>query len=325
MKLSVVITTYSRPDDLADCLRSLDRQFDPPTEVIVVDDGDVDETETHLKQAGIHDMTIERIHHLEGEDKGLPAARNRGIDAAAGDVVCFVDDDVILPPNWTRELKQTYAEFPEAVGVGGYVLNYNPPDINKANVDSFGYRLLQGFRKAFFYTRIGKVSPVGILYAPHVFMTSSPCRVGTLQGCNMSFRAAVFDEQSFDEWYGRSGSSAAEELDFSVRVARYEGDLVYNPRLVALHKRTIGEAAARSGSPNYGNVTNLTYFSLKRPDSGLMSLVLLILAISVYTAIKLDPRYLAAVKKGIDQYKQHGQQNMDGEKVANKGPDEYEQ
>ncbi|NHN46552.1 glycosyltransferase family 2 protein [Halostella sp. JP-L12] len=299
MNLSVVITTYDRQDDLVECLRSLSSQFDPPEEVIVVDDGDVDTTQQRLSNED-----LESVELVSGKGTGLPAARNAGIEAATGDVVAFVDDDVILPSNWTQELRRTYERFPEAAGVGGYVLNYSPDGINKANVESFRYRLLQGIRMAFLHDKVGEVSPIGILWAPHVFMTSTIRFVDTLQGCNMSFRAEVFESTRFDEWYGSTGSSACEELDFCTRLSANGHQLIYNPRMVAVHKRSIdGLNDERSGEPNYGNMANLTYFILSHPNMGLLNLLLFVSAVSVYTAISVDTGYLGAVKDGILAYR----------------------
>lgn len=295
MNLSIVVTTYDRQDDLADCLMSIDRQFDPPSEVVVVDDGDVEATRDRIESAG-----VDNVEHIEGESEGLPAARNAGIEAAAGDVVAFVDDDVILPPNWSRELRRTYERFPDIAGVGGYVLNYNPPEINKANVDSFGYRVLQGVRMALLYGEVGNVSPVGILWAPHVFMTSDVRYVDALQGCNMAFREDVLEEFQFDEWYGTAGSSACEELDFCARVSNDGNDLVYNPRLVALHKRSLDAGDdMRSGDPNYGNTTNLTHFIMTHPNTGPANATMFVLAMLVYALAKRDLGHLEAVKEGV--------------------------
>jgi GT2 family glycosyltransferase len=299
MNLSIVVTTYDRQDDLIECIQSIDRQFEPPEEIIVVADGDISTTRNRLEAAG-----FESVDCIAGKNEGLPAARNAGAAAATGDVIAFVDDDVVLPPNWSRELRWTYEQFPEAVGVGGYVLNYNPSGINKANVDSFGYRLLQGLRKTFLHRKVGHVSPIGILWAPHVFMTSDLRRVDSLQGCNMSFKSDVFDSYYFDEWYGTSGSAACEELDFCVRLSRNGNSLIYNPRMVTLHKRSLsGDTDTRAVEPNYGNMTNLTYFILNNTKMGLSNIVLFTAVMLLYAIIKRELGYLTAIQNGILAYR----------------------
>jgi len=302
MKLSVVVPTYDRTEDLVDCLRSLRSQFDPPDEVVIVDDGDTTTTRRRLREAGLTEAT-----HISGKGASLPASRNAGVEVATGDVVCFVDDDVVLPPNWSRQLKRTYERFPGASGVGGYVLNYNPPDINKANMNTLGYRLLSGLRLVLFYDRVGTISPLGILYAPHVLMTADCRRVDALQGCNMSFRAEVFEDHRFDEWYGTAGSSACEELDFCARVSDSGHSLVYDPRLVALHKRSTGDTEAKEErtDPNHASIVNLTRFVLAHPRMGVPNVVLLAVAVAVYSVLTRDPGYLGAVKDGIGAYRRN--------------------
>lgn len=298
MNISVIIATYDRPNDLADCVQSLENQFDPPSEIIVIDDGQYDQTEKKL-----HAEDTENIVHLEGPRDGLANARNMGIERANSEIIAFVDDDVILPPNWTRELKRGYEEFPEAAGIGGHVLNYHPGEINKAHIDSFGYRLLQGFRQSFLQHKVGKVSPVGILWAPHTLITDRPRRVDVLQGCNMSFRSEVAKAHAFDDWYGTSGSAAAEEIDYGARVSADGQTIIHHPRVVAIHRRTLnGEPSGRSGDPNYGNITNLSYFLLNHPEKSVGNVLLLAFFIGVYSLLKRDPGYFRGLITGVSEF-----------------------
>lgn len=298
MNISVVIPTYDRSNELIDCIHSLETQSDPPSEIIVINDGAYDQIAKELRTAG-----LDRIIHIEGPANGLAAARNAGIERANCEIVAFIDDDVILPPNWTQELKRAYEDYPEAAGIGGYVLNYNPQGINKANVNSFGYRLLQAFRQVFFYSRVGKISPVGILWAPHTLITGGPRSVDVLQGCNMSFRSSVLEKESFDEWYGTSGSAAAEEIDYGARLSADGRTLIYDPRIVVIHKRTIeSDDGGRSGDPNYGNMTNLTYFLLKHPEKSVWNVLLLAIFIGIYSLAKGDTGYFRGVIKGVIEF-----------------------
>ena len=96
MKLSVVVPTFEKPrllertlDNLAAQGRALHAEF----EVVVVDDGSRDETpEILLGQQERLPLVIERPPQNEGRAR----ARNRGWRAATGDVVLFLDDDILL-------------------------------------------------------------------------------------------------------------------------------------------------------------------------------------------------------------------------------------
>ena len=93
---SVVIPTYNRAGVLADAVQSALTQTLAPHEVIVVDDGSTDHTETLLQRyAG-------RVAYVRQSNAGPAAARNRGIETASGQYVSFLDSDDAWAP-WTLE------------------------------------------------------------------------------------------------------------------------------------------------------------------------------------------------------------------------------
>ena len=100
MFVSVVIPTYNRRPILEKCLLSLEQQQTCGTpveryEVVVVDDGSTDGTPTWLRQNTdrfAHVRLIEQVH-------GGPAeGRNRGVEHARGDVIVFIDSDLVVTP-----------------------------------------------------------------------------------------------------------------------------------------------------------------------------------------------------------------------------------
>lgn len=97
MFVSVVIPTYNRRPILEKCLRALELQTPCPQlnsyEVIVVDDGSTDGTPEWLREAS------ERFPHvrlIEQSHGGPAEGRNRGVDHAAGDVIIFIDSDLVV-------------------------------------------------------------------------------------------------------------------------------------------------------------------------------------------------------------------------------------
>jgi len=87
---SVIIPTYNRADLLARCLKSLTEQTYKDFEVIVCDDGSTDNSKE------ITDKYLDKlnIQYLWDVNWGGPARpRNRGISAAKGDWICFLDSD----------------------------------------------------------------------------------------------------------------------------------------------------------------------------------------------------------------------------------------
>ena len=97
MFVSVVIPTYNRRPILEKCLLALERQQACPEidryEVVVVDDGSTDGTPDWLRGAA------ERFPHvrlIEQSHGGAAEGRNRGVDHAHGDVIVFIDSDLVV-------------------------------------------------------------------------------------------------------------------------------------------------------------------------------------------------------------------------------------
>ena len=95
MRLSAVVVTYNWPQALQLVLRSLARQRVLPDEVIVTDDGSRADTRERL--AAMAPTFPTRLVHLWQPDDGarMSRARNRGIAAARGDYIVFLDGDML--------------------------------------------------------------------------------------------------------------------------------------------------------------------------------------------------------------------------------------
>lgn len=93
MRLSIVIPVYNVERYLLRCLDSVLFQTLRDIEVVCVDDGSTDSSPSILGKYQSGDSRVRIIHQ---EHAGQGAARNRGIDAAMGDCICFVDADDAL-------------------------------------------------------------------------------------------------------------------------------------------------------------------------------------------------------------------------------------
>jgi ADP-heptose:LPS heptosyltransferase/GT2 family glycosyltransferase len=110
--ISAVVLTRNRRVSLERCLRSLAAQGDPCLEVVVVDNGSTDGTREWLAEQGI----VERLVLVEGEpEASFAEARNLGVDAAAGSLIAFLDDDCEAQPGWLARIEANLAEI-DAVG-----------------------------------------------------------------------------------------------------------------------------------------------------------------------------------------------------------------
>lgn len=91
--VSVVISTYNRSEYLEDCILSVLSQSMPDWELIIIDDGSVDDT-----AAVVGRFEDSRIRYFYQENRGLAAARNWGTDLARGTYVAVHDDDDLMMP-----------------------------------------------------------------------------------------------------------------------------------------------------------------------------------------------------------------------------------
>jgi glycosyltransferase involved in cell wall biosynthesis len=106
--VSVVIPAYDAERTIGKVVEALWAQEPPPAEVIVVDDGSTDATAAVAERAGAAVVRTDGGGYAGG-------ARNRGWDAATGDVVVFLDSDSVPEPGWGAGLARALAEFPGAI------------------------------------------------------------------------------------------------------------------------------------------------------------------------------------------------------------------
>jgi glycosyltransferase involved in cell wall biosynthesis len=112
--VSIVICTYNRKDYLERCLDYLSFQSNDNFEVIVVDGPSNDGTDAVLER---HSGQIKVVKNVE---RNLSKSRNLGIDAAAGDIVAFIDDDAIPFDDWVDRILEEYNARPlTTAGLGG--------------------------------------------------------------------------------------------------------------------------------------------------------------------------------------------------------------
>lgn len=104
-RISTIIATCNRPRLLCEALDSLAAQSLPPLEVLVVDDGSAPETRAAVSAWALRTSRRElALRYLYQSNSGPAAARNRGIAAARGDLLHFMDDDDLLEADALRHL-----------------------------------------------------------------------------------------------------------------------------------------------------------------------------------------------------------------------------
>jgi glycosyltransferase involved in cell wall biosynthesis len=117
IRISVVIPTYNRAEVLARAVQSVLSQSFLKREIIVIDDGSTDDTESVINRLGTG------IRYLPCSHAGVSAARNRGIEASRGDWIAFLDsDDYWLPEKLAKQYAHVMRETPEDVNHERYLI-----------------------------------------------------------------------------------------------------------------------------------------------------------------------------------------------------------
>ncbi|MFC4636299.1 glycosyltransferase family 2 protein [Dokdonia ponticola] len=239
MKVALIICTYQRPIPIVTLLHSVKKQTRQPDRIIIVDGSLDNASELTLQKENFQDVSYYRVN---AEQRGLTKQRNYGIDKVndAIDIVCFLDDDTVLEPMYFEALIDTYKVHPEALGVGGYIIN----EINWKKVDtsfkptihqflydgyvrSDGSRFVlrkklgldadrqPGFLPTFSHGRsVSFLPPSGKTYQVEQFM-----------GGVASYRLSALRSQRFSEYF--EGYGLYEDADFTLRLSK-KGALYVN-------------------------------------------------------------------------------------------------
>ncbi len=219
MRFSIVIPTYRRPRQLAECLQAVQAQDYPPTdfEVVVVSDGPDAETAAVTARAGIRAIVPEH---------GGPAkARNAGAREAKGDFLLFLDDDCRPEPNWLREWDRHTRQHPEALSGGGT-------------------------RNALREELCPQASQLMTEFIQGYFNSGEPGRAPFLATNNLCVPAARFAELA--GFSTRFPLAAAEDRDFCDRWHQRGWPMAEAPRAVVAHAHHMNLAQFWRQHWNYG-------------------------------------------------------------------------
>ncbi len=220
-----------RAKPLLNLLDSVKKQTVYPDEILIVD-GSTDST----TESSLDSNSFQNLHYfkVDSSNRGLTRQRNFGIQKVSSsiEIVCFLDDDVILEPNYFENLLSTYTIHPEALGVGGYITNDCSWEFVGTNyVASKNEFYFDGWKRSdgsrfIIRKQLGLDSnqPPGFMPSfshgrslSFLPPSTSIYRVEQLMGGVSSFRKSVFTSHSFSTYF--EGYGLYEDADFSLRLS----------------------------------------------------------------------------------------------------------
>lgn len=204
--VSIIITTYRRPDLLERCINSVLGQEYTNVEILLVEDGPTEETRS------IAGRYSGRIRYLGKPHGGIASTRNVGCKAAKGEYIAFVDDDDLFHPARITRLLKALKQSPEAICAFGQAMVVDGAD--------------QETGELYFST---DSLPEFCCVVEDMFARQIRSEV-TVAPCNTLFLRRVAERIGF---FDESYSHGCEDTDFFVRLS-LEGDFVGIPDQVGL-------------------------------------------------------------------------------------------
>lgn len=116
-KISVIVPIHNNVNNLDRCLTSIVNQSYTDLEILLIDDGSTDDSFSICMKYAEKDSRIKVLHQ---NNQGVSAARNRGIDSATGEYLCFVDSDDYVVNDYCKNLLEMALKEKADMAVGFY-------------------------------------------------------------------------------------------------------------------------------------------------------------------------------------------------------------
>lgn len=206
-KISIIVPVYNAEKNLEDCITSILSQEYKNIELILVNDGSKDDS---LSICRSFEKIDHRIKVIDGENAGVSCARNKGIKAATGEYIAFVDADDLVT-------KSIYVDLLKKASLG-----YDMVFCNYAEFDGEGY-----------YTEIDQITNLGKEYADSRLIISRLICISeeALFGVvwRTLFKTALIKEHNI---YFTPGLTMAEDLQFLLMCLKYTNQVGLCPEFL---------------------------------------------------------------------------------------------
>lgn len=211
MKISVIIPTYRRTQDLKRCLEALKQQTRFVDELLVVIRDTDKETSQFLATFNLDGLPLTPLYVSL---PGVIAALNVGLAKFSGDIVAITDDDAAPHKDWLAKIEAWFLSDQKIAGVGGRDRQLSAPGTQKI---------------------VGKVQWFGRVIGNHHLGVGEAREVDLLKGVNMSYRRTAITGKLFDRRLRGTGAQVHFELEFSLALKQAGWRLIYDPQILTDH------------------------------------------------------------------------------------------
>jgi len=213
-KVSIIIPTLNRPHDLTTAIESILSQTLTPDELIIIDQSPLNDSKELVLKLMLKSPDINLVYIHDTSITGLVKAKQVGVKNAIGNIIFFLEDDIILEYDYVEQLKIGFIKYPFMMGCSGIITN--PP--NKGIFYNFLFHL--------FHRGIFKDIRIDI-YGKYNGRNNNLIASKMLSGGVSAWRKEVFDSCKFDV---KNGFHMFEDIDFSTNVDRvFRSSLFINP------------------------------------------------------------------------------------------------
>jgi len=219
--VTVAVSTRDRLQHLGMCLKAISRLTYPRLDLLVIDNAPHSQSAERLVKRGFSGM-----RYIVEPRPGLDWARNRAIREARGEIIAFIDDDVVVDRGWVQALVRVFVDDPDVMAVTGLVVPYELETEAQILFERYG-----GFGKGFELKRIPPCKGTRHCRRSHLAAGD----LGT--GANMAFRRSIFEKiGGFDPCLDMGTETCGGgDLEMFFRVVQEGYTLVYEPDAMVRH------------------------------------------------------------------------------------------
>jgi glucosyl-dolichyl phosphate glucuronosyltransferase len=292
IKLTVVIPTKNRENDLVALVDSLMRQSRLPDELIIVDQSDTSDSKNTITEKWTRTLSLDLLYILNPRIKGLVDAKRVGSELAKNEIVCFLDDDLILDRHFLREIANPFFQDPSLRGSSCVFSNFP----KTSNFFKVMYSL---FHKGIFS------DPRPAVFKEYRGYSNGLIETSVLWGGITAWRAEVLADVPFDT---HNSLFMMEDFDYSRKIREsFDNGLFINPNARAIHNHSIANRASEVDQEKRKISEYISYFKKSKHNSfSYFHLVWLLLGLFLHVVFKsfkdgnisLIKAYLNGIKKG---------------------------